>query len=169
MRKMWTTLRTKNLFASEVKQEVSNIVDQCCLLVARAEQSNFGHVAEHLTGLRKVSTLYVRSLSGIQRQWQMPCLVIATIDVNPAYHRQGIFKALLAELLKVCNDNQWVLKFENVLVDHLRDYLTAQGFQPAPDARGTELLHGSMYWMPNPSLRGQIPQFDMTSVRGGVR
>lgn len=147
--------------------EIQNVVDQCCIAVARAENSPFGHTAFHMTDLKRLS-VYVRGLSGIQRQWQMPCLVISTIDVMPAYQRQGLFKQLLDELIKLCRQNGWVLKFENVLADHLRDYLTRFNFLPTPDARGTELTQGSLYWMPDNDLRGQIPQFDMTRMRSPV-
>ena len=158
-------MRNRKNFQQELDAEIDSVIDQCCIIVARTEQSAFGHVAEHLTGLRRMS-LYVRGLSGIQRQWQSPCLVISTIDVAPAYQRQGIFTKLLAELLRVCRDNQWVLKFENVINPELRTYLERFDFHPAPNARGSEELIGSMYWLPDPDVRATVPQISLQSLRG---
>lgn len=164
MPKILITAKSKKNFEKQIDTEIHNIVDQCALIVARAESSPFGHVAEHLTGLR-FAALYVRGLSGLQKQWQKPCLVISSIDVMPAYHRQGIFKRLLAELFKVCRDNDWVLKFENVIFDGLRAYLDQQGFAPSPDARGIEREIGSMYWTTEPQIFESLPQFDFTRQR----
>lgn len=164
MPKILTIVNSRRRFEKQIEREIHSIVDQCAVLVAQASSSPFGHVATHLTDLT-LSSLYVRGLGGLQKQWQKPCLVISSIDVMPAYHRQGIFKRLLVELFKLCRDNDWVLKFENVIFDGLRSYLDQQGFVPAPDARGTEREIGSMYWTTAPQIFESLPQFDFSRQR----
>lgn len=161
-------MRNRNTFNREVDIEVESIIDQCCVIMARSAQAAFGHVATHLTDLRRTS-LFVRGLDGIQQQWQMPCLVIATIDVMPAYQRQGLFKKLLSELLRLCEQNKWVLKFENVLNEDLRGYLSRNGFAPAPDARDSALLIGSMYWTHDSQIPEQLPRINLSLSRGSTK
>ena len=147
-----------------INREIEMIVDQCCLLVAQADsETGFGHEAAHLTGLTAFS-IYARGLGSIQRNWQMPTLVISSIDVMPSYQRRGVFTALCDALIEHCTHNNWVLKVENVLTPHLRKHLERRGFLPCPNAHGSELLIGSMYWMPDASVRGILPRLDMSRM-----
>lgn len=147
-----------------VNTEIQRVIDQCCVLVARAETGGgFGHAAEHLTHLTCMH-IYARGLGGIQRNWQMPTLVISSIDVMPSFQRKGVFAALCDSLIDHCAHNNWVLKVENVLVPHLRKHLEHRGFLPCPNAHGTELEHGSLYWLPKPEVRDQLPRLDMSRM-----
>lgn len=51
------------------------------------------------------------------------CYVIANITVTPRYRRQGIFKALLAQMLEAALQDGAALVIENVVNPDLRDYL----------------------------------------------
>ena len=147
-----------------VNREIQIVIDQCSLMVARSESGGFGHVADHLTGLSTMS-IYARALGGIQRNWQMPTVVISSINVMPSYQRKGVFAVLCDNLIEHCTVNNWVLKVENVLVPYLRQHLEQRGFLPEPNAKGSELLHGSMYWLPRPELRDTLPRLDMSRIR----
>lgn len=147
-----------------VNREIGIVIDQCSLLVASAESDNgFGHAASHITDLTTMS-IYARGLGSIQRNWQMPTLVISSIDVMPSYQRRGVFSALCDALIEHCTHNNWVLKIENVLVPYFRKHLEHRGFLPCPNAHGSELVHGSLYWLPKPELRDSLPRLDMSRM-----
>ncbi|EFH3073481.1 hypothetical protein BFU84_001569 [Escherichia coli] len=75
-----------------------------------------------------------------------PVMVVSTISVKKP--GTGIFRALLAELKCIADEQNYILKIENVLPPLFRKYLIQEGFV----FPGEPWMCGSGYWFKKPQL-----------------
>lgn len=76
-------------------------------------------------------SLYVRAQKRLINREIREVITIASIDVTPAYQRQGLFKQLVARLTEIARDKHMhALVVESVLNPDLSAYLVREGYAP---------------------------------------
>lgn len=127
---------------SLIVAEYSNLYKSASTRLTGSAAYHFSHTIPELEDY----FLYMRCLTGRQKQWSKTVLVIANIVVPEELCGKGFFKQLISATMKLCADQDWVLQVENVLNPRLYDYLVRKGFDPQPHD------YKSLFWAHDKSI-----------------
>lgn len=95
-------------------------------LITQASDGKIPIRSSHVHGLHHFEELYIRARAGMCSVLGYPVMVVSTISVKEP--GTGIFRALLAELKCIADEQNYILKIENVLPPLFRKYLIQEGF-----------------------------------------
>ncbi|ELW0055629.1 hypothetical protein SHX58_004815 [Escherichia coli] len=115
-------------------------------LITQASDGKIPIRSSHVHGLHHFEELYIRARAGMCSVLGYPVMVVSTISVKEP--GTGIFRALLAELKCIADEQNYILKIENVLPPLFRKYLIQEGFV----FPGEPWMCGSGYWFKNPQV-----------------
>jgi GNAT superfamily N-acetyltransferase len=82
---------------------------------------------------RKIN-VYIRRSSRIIGTLRLPCLDLATVEVDENYRGQGIFTKFLIRFEKLAKNENRVIYVENVMNERLKMFLLTNGYKLHQDS-----------------------------------